>query len=93
MVSFASLYLSYGSKLPDGQITSKILSSPIRKNFPLNPSGKSALKLAPTCSGKRGVGHRHERWDRLRWTRQRRARDVFAGRFSVSECGAQDERR
>jgi len=22
----------------------------------------------------RGVGHRHERWDRMRWTRQRRAR-------------------
>ena len=26
----------------------------------------------------------------MRWTRQRRARDVFAGRFSVSERGAQE---
>ena len=27
----------------------------------------------------RGVGHRHERWDGMRWTRQRRARAWIAG--------------
>ena len=36
-------------------------------------------------SRKRGVGHRHERWGGLRWTRQRQARKMFAGRASVSE--------
>ena len=40
-------------------------------------------------SRKRGVGHRHERWGGLRWTRQRQAREVFAGRLSVNEHGAQ----
>jgi hypothetical protein len=29
----------------------------------------------------------------MRWTRQRQARSVFAGRLSVSEHGAQDDRR
>ena len=38
---------------------------------------------------KRGVGHRHERWGGLRWTRQRQARKMFAGRASVSERRAQ----
>src|SRR5437899_3291049 len=27
-------------------------------------------------SRKRGVGHRHERWDGMRWTRKRRARGL-----------------
>jgi hypothetical protein len=31
--------------------------------------------------------------DGMRWTRQRQARKVFAGRLSVSEHGAQDDRR
>jgi len=64
------------------------------RNFSLNASSKSNLQLPPSCPEKRGVGHRHERWDGLRWTRQRRAR----GRdrravLTVSEHGAQDERR
>jgi hypothetical protein len=33
---------SRATKQPDGQIT-KILSSPLAKNIPLNPSGKSKL--------------------------------------------------
>jgi hypothetical protein len=37
---------------PDGQITSTLLahnlSTPSRKNIPLNPSGKSALRLRPS---------------------------------------------
>src|SRR5258707_9892151 len=35
------------TKQPDGQI-SKILSSPSHKNIPLNPSGKSPLRLRPS---------------------------------------------
>ncbi len=32
---------------------------------------------------KRGVGHRHERWDGMRWTRQRRARAGSQGGFPL----------
>ena len=42
--------------------------------FSLSPSGKSPLGLPPSCPRGRGVGHRHERWDGMRWTRQRQAR-------------------
>ena len=38
------------------------------------------------------VGHRHERWDGMRWTRQRRARLGLQGGSSVSDRSAQDER-
>jgi hypothetical protein len=41
---------------------------------------------------KRGVGHRHERWDGMRWTRQRRARLRSQGGFRERSCSAQDER-
>ena len=65
-------------------------SSPARKKIPLNPSGKSKVKLVPSCPGKRGVGHRHERWGRLRWTRQRQARGSDRRAvLTVSEHGAQ----
>jgi hypothetical protein len=39
----------------------------------------------------RGVGHRHERWDGMRWTRQRRARrrNRRAGFSSGANSGAQ----
>jgi hypothetical protein len=63
------------------------------KNIPLRRHPKSPLQLPPSRPEKRGVGHRHKRWGGLRWTRQRQAREMFAGRFSVSEHGAQDERR
>jgi hypothetical protein len=53
--------------------------------FSLSPSGKSLLGLTPSCPRGRGVGHRHERWDGMRWTRQRRARDGMAGRASARE--------
>ena len=42
---------------------------PSSKNIPLWPWGKSNLELVPSCPEKRGVGHRHERWGRSRWTR------------------------
>jgi hypothetical protein len=48
----------------------------------LSPSGKSLLELLTSCPRGRGVGHRHERWDGMRWTRRRRARDGMAGRAS-----------
>ena len=60
---------SFLPDLPDGQIT-HFLSSPFRKNIPLSPSGKSALPARAIPFRKRGVGHRHERWDGMRWTRQ-----------------------
>jgi hypothetical protein len=41
----------------------------------------------------RGVGRRHERWDGMRWTRQRRARTRSQGGFPVSDHRAPDERR
>jgi hypothetical protein len=41
----------------------------------------------------RGVGHRHERWDGMRWTRQHRARLRSQGGFRERLCSAQDERR
>src|SRR5690348_4272974 len=52
---------------PDGQI-SQNLSSLSRKNIPLRDRPKSTLQLRPSRPKKRGVGHRHERWDGLRWT-------------------------
>jgi len=70
---------------PDGQI-SKFLSSPRSKNIPLCLSGKSSLRACAIPSRKRGVGHRHKRWDGMRWTRQRRARTRSQGRLrSVSD--------
>ena len=81
-----------GAIVPDGQI-SDFLSSPIAKNIPLSPSGKSVLSARAIPFRKRGVGHRHERWDGMRWTRQRRARNAIAGRISRERsCSAQDER-
>ena len=65
------------------------LSSPGCKNILLRRDPKSPLQRPPSRPEKRGVGHRHERWGGLRWTRQRQAREVFAGRLSVSEHRAQ----
>jgi len=42
---------------------------------------------------RRGVGHRHERWDGMRWTRQHGARWRSQGEMNlVSDRGVQDER-
>jgi hypothetical protein len=43
----------------DGQI-SDFMSSPIAKNIPLSPSGKSVLSARAIPFRKEGVGHRHE---------------------------------
>ena len=40
---------------------SEVMSSPGIKNISLSPPGKSRAHQLPSCSAKRGVGHRHER--------------------------------
>ena len=66
---------------------------PLAQNFSLNAQPKSHLQLPLSRPEKRGVGQRHERWDGLRWTRQRQARGVFAGRFFRERATRADERR
>jgi hypothetical protein len=63
------------------------------QNFSLNAAPKSTLQLPLSRPEKRGVGQRHERWDGLRWTRQRRAREVFAGRVFRERAQRVDDRR
>jgi hypothetical protein len=67
--------------MPDGQIR---FSCPalFEKIFRFACRANHLYKLVPSCPEKRGVGHRHERWGRLRWTRQRQARKGIAGRVS-----------
>jgi hypothetical protein len=70
-----------------GELVAAHLASRLRQNnptgrFPLSSSGKSVLGLPTSCPRGRGVGHRHERWDGMRWTQRRRARDGMAGRAS-----------
>src|SRR6266404_42725 len=57
------------------------------------PVGQITFTTRAIPARKRGVGHRHERWGGKRWTRQRQAREVIAGRFSVSDRQRVDERR
>ena len=64
-----------------------------RKKFSLNPSGKSALSLATVPPGKGALRGSSRTRVGMRWTRQRRARGLLAGRSAVSDSGAQDERR
>ena len=48
------------------------------------------IGLSPAIpSRERDVGHRHERWDGMRWTRQRRACNCGRRAVSVSDRGAQ----
>jgi hypothetical protein len=64
-----------------------------RCRFSTHPVGQIRSKTPANLCRQRGVGRRHERWDRLRWTRQRRARDGFAGRVSRERAARADERR
>ena len=66
--------------LPDGQISKNSCQSPLKKIF-LFSIDPDSVQNSSIPSRERGVGHGHERWDGLRWTRQRCARKVIAGRF------------
>ena len=56
----------------------KTCPSPLRKNIPLSPSGKSvATSSRASRAHKRGVGHRHERW----------ARDAVDAKVATDERG------
>ena len=68
-------------------------SSRRSENIPVLGTPKSALQTPPSHPSTRGVGHRRERWDGMRWTRQGRARDVIAGRISRERLLRADERR
>ena len=60
--------------LPDGQISSCPdfpLSSPLAKNFPLFPSGKSPLRTCPVPSHWRGGSRSSRTRGGMRWTRRR----------------------
>ena len=98
-LGFASLHRAYGAcasqRISSNQINPiPPVQSPPSKifRFPFPPNQRHN---SPVSSSLRGAYRdRHGRWDGMRWTRQRRARGVFAGRFSVSESlAAQDERR
>jgi hypothetical protein len=70
------------SKPEHGATEARLRQNNPTGRFSLSSSGKSLLRLPASCLGGRGVGHRHERWDGMRWTRRRRARDGIAGRAS-----------
>ena len=61
------------------------LSSPSRKNFPLNMSGKSPLQARPVPPDKGADRESSRTRGGMRWTRQRRARKGSQGGFPVSD--------
>ena len=72
------------------------------QQIPVQPSFKkySAVLVGQIISTslrhpvpKRGVGHRHKRWDGMRWTRQRWRETGSQGGFPVSDSRRADERR
>jgi len=72
------------------------MSIPFFKNIPLNPSGKSVLRLAPSCPG-RGALRTSPTWGGMRWTQAalktracacgRRSRVVLTPRRRRQACG------
>ena len=70
-----------------------VVQSPPKKYSAFRlPQITGITRAVPPCQ--RGVGHRHERWAGMRWTRQRRARDGIAGRvWPVSDHGARTTRQ
>ena len=88
MDCFASLAMTmWGEQArqidPTGK-SAKSCQAPRTKIF-LFSNNPNQWQIIAIPSRERGVGHRHERWDGLRWTRQRCARKVIAGRLSVSD--------
>jgi hypothetical protein len=79
-------------KCPTGK-SPKSCPAPFAKIFPFAADPNQIYNPRRSVP-RRGVGHRHERWDGMRWTRQRRARTEIAGRASACERSARaDERR
>src|SRR5882672_8956607 len=80
--------------VPDGQISSSIdfaVQSPLQKYF-ASPVGQIISTNSRHPVPRRGAYHdRHERWDGMRWTRQRFARDGIAGQ--VGERPVSDQQR
>jgi hypothetical protein len=67
------------------------VSSPVCKNISLHPSGKSSLQIRAIPPHRGAYRDRHGRGVRMRWTRQRFARDGIAGR--VGERPVSDQQR
>ena len=71
----------------------------LQADLPCPASAAKIFRFAPTPNQPYNFGHPvprrgalaivTKRWGGLRWTRQRQARKMFAGRFSVSEHSAQ----
>jgi hypothetical protein len=59
--------------------------APFAKIFPFT-SGANHFHVPAVRSRKRGVGHRHERWDRMRWTQSARKTNAL-GLRTVKSCG------
>jgi hypothetical protein len=85
------------SDLPDGQknLRTRKPVQPCLQKESASRETQIRFKNIAIPFRERGVGHRHERWDGMRWTRQRRARKCGrrAGFEPVSEQRRADERR
>src|SRR5258706_6479357 len=69
--------------LPDGQISELPVQPPLQK-YSASRLPQITFTTRAVPSPRRGVGHRHERWGGMRWTRQRRAREGIAGRVLMN---------
>ena len=77
--------------LPDGQISDLPVQPRLKKYFAF-PVGQIISTSSRHPVPRRGAyNDRHERWDGMRWTRQRFARDGIAGR--VGERPVSDQQR
>src|ERR1700738_3461879 len=75
---------------PSGGLLTGV-SSPLCKNISLHPSGKSSLQIRAIPPPRGAYRDRHGCGVRMRWTRQRFARDGIAGR--VGERPVSDQQR
>ena len=70
---------------PDGQITHTPVQ-PLLKKYSGFPKAQITLYPPLSCPSERGVGHRHERWGGMRWTRGS-AQDESAFLRTEKSCG------
>ena len=84
------------SQLPDGQINSlcgfALVQPPSERYFCFSEM-QILLYDLPSRPEKRGVGHRHERWDGERWTRRCPRAGEIAGRIYRSVSDRRARRR